>query len=399
MKRPRLRFKRKAELEVSFNWMFTLIIGGIIIASFIGIAMKQKAAADQKLGSEVLNSLRLVISGAKASTDSALFIDTPKVEFKFTCEPDTCTSYACQSQIFASDVPMQNPVSPIFSPASIKGSSMTTWTVDWNVPFRTANFVYITNPNVRYVIVYDASDSKIADFAQNIYDEIPDRYVVPDTKEEKLLITKEIVPIGGVDKLPIAGHTKTVFIVVQKENTYEKFEDYFIKTEFSGVRINPDFDKKKVGSDLLDYVGAIDFYHYKLGDASLTIDPTGVGVPFYGKAPLFAAIFSSNRDMYVCGMIKSVNKLRIISNISSSRASQLYDTYTKNGQCERKIVYKRGATAFDEIYKSTLAVNPSDAPTAVNAELGSVFGKLSTYSEDLEASNRQLLLGSCSTLY
>src|SRR3989338_6328662 len=155
--------KKRGMIEVNFNWIFILIAGAVIFVFFINIVNKQRQFSDIKTSSAIVTSLESILTGAQISTSTVNIIDLPKVDIGFECD-----------RYFIGPVPKQTKGNVIFAPNLLKGKKMITWALDWNLPYRVTNFLYVTDPELRYIIVYD-SDTNLENkaVAQKLYDELP----------------------------------------------------------------------------------------------------------------------------------------------------------------------------------------------------------------------------------
>jgi len=140
----KLLSNRKAQVETQFNWIFVLIVGAIIMIFFVAIVMRQKASSEFKISETVMTDLQSIFTGGSVSTGTSQLIETPKIEIDFYC-----TSYSMG--INKPSNPIENMV--IFAPTKIQGRNIITWTLDYNLPYKITNFLYITTPEMRYIFV------------------------------------------------------------------------------------------------------------------------------------------------------------------------------------------------------------------------------------------------------
>ncbi|PIZ49746.1 hypothetical protein COY28_06090 [Candidatus Woesearchaeota archaeon CG_4_10_14_0_2_um_filter_57_5] len=84
----RLRLGRRAVIEVQFNWIFILIVGGLLMGFFFSIINKQKQAADMRLAQDTLAQIELIVAGARASKNLAGIIEPiPPLGITLSCDP------------------------------------------------------------------------------------------------------------------------------------------------------------------------------------------------------------------------------------------------------------------------------------------------------------------------
>src|SRR3989338_7686040 len=151
--------RKKGQIEVQFNWIFVLIVGALILVFFIAIVNAKKKAADKNLAFDILGKIDLIINGALTIPKTGQIFEMPKIEFNFQCD-----------RIYALGVDRQFQDRVVFGPDLLKGRQLIVWSQDWNVPYKTANFLYVTADNVRYIIYYDTSETE----ARQLFSELPD---------------------------------------------------------------------------------------------------------------------------------------------------------------------------------------------------------------------------------
>ncbi len=375
-----LKKSKKAAVEVQFNWIFVLIVGAVILVFFFSIIMKQKTLSEQRIAEDVLSQLELKVSGAKVSTRTADSIPIPKMEFQFKCDIDSCTDYACTSFYSVKNQKLQGnqySIIPIFAPDLVKGSVMTTWTLDWNVPYRITNFVYVSCPLVRYIIVKDSSNptSDDAKLAQAIYDAIPTQKI--DGIE--VLFNKEIMEADLSSSMALSGASKgnyKVKFIFVGAKTEVILDSSFKDIDVSAININQGSAGKGI-----DGFGAVSFYK-KSGNS---LNREGLPVNYIGKASLFGAVFSENREDYECNMKKAFNSLRIVSQLYKERTSLAYAYYNpdRKSLCTYFLLYPQAESQLKLISSYYI----SDASLIYSA------------SKSLQNINDNLIKQSCMTVY
>lgn len=144
-------FSRKGQLELPFNWIYVLIAGAVILLFFVGVVVKQKESVTQQLGTEVTQIVESIFSAAASSESTKIVLDTAGFadeELYFTCQNGT-SEYG----ITGKGAPATDFVVPIFSPNKITSGKLFLWSLPYALPYKTANFLYVTAPTVQYVLV------------------------------------------------------------------------------------------------------------------------------------------------------------------------------------------------------------------------------------------------------
>ena len=83
---------KKGQLTLSFNWIFVMVAGAVILLFFVGLIVKQKDSSEQKLNFDVVNILESILVGSTVSEQTINTIDTSGIssmELFFECELDS----------------------------------------------------------------------------------------------------------------------------------------------------------------------------------------------------------------------------------------------------------------------------------------------------------------------
>ncbi|MFO7678225.1 MAG: hypothetical protein R6V50_07590, partial [Thermoplasmatota archaeon] len=208
---------KKAQISSQFNWVFILIAGVIILTFFISIVNRQKDQADTKISINVINSFKTLMKSSMVKEDSTQIMSMPTQEIKFYCELDTCTVHGCYSGygVKGTGIGISSDLMAIFSPKVISGRNLITSNMDWNMPFRVTNLLFVTTDQARYIVVNDTGnyfekyrkvfpDNITIDFVNSV-DEISDqnfyevRYIFFNEPESDILTYDYLEPRGGKD--------------------------------------------------------------------------------------------------------------------------------------------------------------------------------------------------------
>ncbi|HZX44211.1 MAG TPA: hypothetical protein VFF28_00860 [Candidatus Nanoarchaeia archaeon] len=353
--------QKKGVTDVHFNWIFILIAGAVIFMFFITIVNKQRAFSEVKVAQSLVVSLDAILTGAEVSTRTVNIIkDLPKADIGFEC-----------NNYFVGGIPRDTGGSVIFAPSVLKGRRIIAWAVDWKMPFKVANFLYLTHPEVRYIIVNDTSSS--ANLAQKLFDELP--------KE----LNKEIV---AKDKI---GD------IIDKNNYKVKFIFFNDNIQPPGVPKLKDMPFKDVtaislpASGIIASSGELSFWEKNKVGAFEWIDK---GDSFYiEKESLYGAIFAENKDTYDCVMRKAFDKLSYVSRVYRSRSSELgtfYRAYPPKQYCANYHV----TTEFDNTLVPLSTQLAQSFPTTM-PEITS----LKEAADNIEQQNQKASLKTCALVY
>ncbi|MBW2999505.1 hypothetical protein KY339_02430 [Candidatus Woesearchaeota archaeon] len=285
--------QKKAAIEVQFHWIFVFIVGAIIFLFFFTVITKQKAASETKLADTVLSDLEGIMIASSVATGKEDRIDIPKVDFEVNCDE------LLMAGIIKS---LGNQI--VFSPSRIMGTELVIWTLDWNVPFKVTNFMYMTSPLIKYYFVYDDASK---DFASEVFKKMPKVLT-----EEKAV---ELVEYKG----PAAP------LEIEYEGNYKvKFVVFFQMGPQTTITLDPDFEDVDYSIVHLttpeeDFEqGNLMFYNKVPGGIEMEGEYDYVGMP-----SLYGAIFVDNFEHYQCAMEKAMNKLGLVARVYAGRSTIL----------------------------------------------------------------------------
>jgi hypothetical protein len=370
-----LRRNKKAQAEAQFNWIFVLIVGGVILLFFTAIVLKQKSVSEQKLSANIVSDLESIFTGAYVSKDTSHLLDVPKLDVDFDC-----------SRFYLGQVNKPLGKQIVFAPSKIKGTQVLTWTLEWNFPFKVVNFLLITSPEMRYVFVYDDSDSLAVDLASSINDSLPDglnfefyKYSsdffssITDKNNYKVRFVfigdfKNVLGTGDFFPLKLSsmgGQDLTALLVVPSQQPVK--EIYFYRSTGSAFEL--------------------------VGDVSYALDFVQQGEQREDLPSLFGAIFTDDHEFYDCAMRKAFERLGFVADVYKDKTSQLVNFY----EGVKRIVCKSATSnVLNDIFNNLVdgAVVCKDGFPA-DCDV-STMGRLVA---DLDNSNRGLLFHSCALIY
>jgi len=359
--------KKRGVIELHFNWIFVLIAGAIIFAFFITIVNKQREFSEIKSSGTIITNLDSILTGAQVSTNTVNLISMPKVDIGFDC-----------NRYFIGPVPKQTKGNVIFAPDLLKGREIITWALDWALPYSVTNFLYITDPQVRYIIVNNSKD-----LGQEIFDELP--------KE----MNKELIHKNQLNYLKDKNNYKVKFIFLENITTNDGLSTFNNMFDKDVTAIG--FPELK-DSDIITNTGKIIFYQKNNNEWKEQISE-GMTETFYlKKESLFGAIFTADSEMYNCVMKKAFKKLNLVSRIYSNRSSELGDYYNKLNNFGCASAHSNAANQINKIItdSSKLSENfPESDITTINNI------KTSAYNTEsgIWAHNRNAQLFSCALIY
>lgn len=359
---------KKGVVSIQFNWVFILIAGAAILLFFFSVVQWQKKASESKVNVAVLTNLDTIFTGVKTTESSTNIITIPKTEVSFDC-----------NNYFIGSTKKQIKARTIFSPDLIKGTRILTHTLSWNAPFKITNFLYLTSPQIRYILVEDPTIPPSGNLLSDINKSLPPKYMKLKEKQE-LAMNKEIWDKFNLD--------------VQDENNY-KVKFIFFNTGATGPELDtalnnlanmPDADVTAIEINEPD---EIKFYQKDGSTFSYK------GTSYYlGKEAIIAAIFSENSEMYNCSIQKAFKQLAITSKIYHNRSFNLMNHYLditpKNYPCASH--HTKAAQKLDTISAHSEQISEG---VDVKNEAERLVGDIS----ELQFHNNNANINSCVLVY
>jgi hypothetical protein len=275
---------RKASVEIQFNWVMTLIIGALILSFFGTIVFYMKNMGESKVTHEILSKMDTKLTGAYYSKNyvDQIRINSQNFEIKFAY-PDYIVNN--QRQSLGGKL--------IFAPSSLSGNIFMTWTQTWNIGFDVVNFMYFSNPSIKYYIV---ADSSYGTFAKEVNSSIKKRY--NESSRESL------IRMDYYDSLPGANEGYEKVRVIYFGSGTPPFPSFIPSTKSF-----KDVTALKVVGDMKR--GELTFYKKEPNTASFKQEP---GESYYvGKELLYGAIFVDDKKSYDYLAEKAMKRLQLIS--------------------------------------------------------------------------------------
>jgi len=359
------KIHKKAQVGIHFNWIFVLIIGAVILTFFIVIINKQRTASNQKLASELLSEMELILTGQGVSVGREDLLDIPNIGISFDCD---------QFGMFEMYRRSGNAV--IFAPTMIKSKKMLTWTLSWDVPFKVTNFIYLSSPDNKYYIVYEpaATNTHSANLAMQMNKSLPDN------------LDYEFVPANTPDfnELKYENNPKVRFVFVLTDQSLPADFHGVSDIDVSAVRIDEsDYGRIEYGFD-----GGTSFSFFKKDGNSFIEQYDESGDSKYnslGIESAFAALFADDSQFFRCSMEKAMKRMTYTSRVYSGRSEMLANVLAEDCGLWHQPIFEE----FDIDDTDTLLLGP--AVEGIFGEGGAI--------QRLRQRNLNAIRASCPTLY
>jgi len=180
----------------TFNWIFVLIAGTLLLLFFVGFAYKHIGISTQLGNKQILFNLESDIQSYSKALQSDKILKIPQglnVDFR-------CGGLHVEEEFKETDL-------LIFSPNQLQGD-IYIWTQSWDYPFKITNMFYVASKETTFFVVDNAE----------IFQEIPQRFKKVFLNQgnnlisSKLMDPKAVFVFGGDVVLPSNYKAKVVQI-------------------------------------------------------------------------------------------------------------------------------------------------------------------------------------------
>lgn len=361
-----MMMSNKGEIEIQFHWLFVIIAGFVILGFFLFIVFKQQSISELKTTVGLASDIRAILIGAQVAGRTLNIISIPETKISFDCELKEVNSQKISYSTFSVGRKVEeNKLQVIFAPKEIEALKLYTWSYEWKMPFKTTNFLFLSNPKHRIVLVEKPTpqSKKICSFINStlpeqlnmVYlDRIPISQLEDQNNDFESIVfchynSNEIANIASMYPIRIKAKQISAVNVVgdEAQGTLTFFQDG--KDRF----INP------IQSDY--------------ADAGL----------------LFGAIFSPDASFYSCNMQKAVDRLHLVAEIYKQKAEEL------------ELQESRRTPIRTECHANLIdATKSPDAPLKTLADKNiDNINRLYSAARRLSFINTQLQVSSCPLIY
>ncbi|MBI1934904.1 hypothetical protein HYS31_00540 [Candidatus Woesearchaeota archaeon] len=340
----------KRAFEIQFNWLFVLIAGAAILMFFTVIIVKQKGVSETYAKSTVLKSVESIINSASVTTDTVKKEEIPASSIEIGC-----------NRISVGRVSRQYQNLVLFAPQATNGEDIIWQTMGFNVPYRAANFLYITSQQVRYIIIGDS------DLSKEINRSLPSE------------LNKGFYSASGTSQIKNNNDQKIRFVIVSNARNapdasylqkFQKMKD----SDVTAIVFSGNSEK-----------GTIDFYRKKEN----IWEKEGHSM-YIGKAAFIGAVYSDSKELYECSMKNAFSRLRIVNKVYIEKTTKLKNDIS-NPSCN----YQAALEELELIGDSSIL----DPATLDIGQFQSKINNLVSASKSLSDENKELQRYSCPLVY
>lgn len=354
----------KRAFAVQFNWIFILIAGGLILLFFFAVIRGCQRGGEEAIDAQVTIDLGNVISSAEKSKGT-LF----KVEIR-----DTGLSYECP-YLRVGETGGRIRMDTSFGPDRLESvqDNFFIMSLDWSMPFKIQNLLYLSSPDIRYIIIED----QVHNYHEALLED-PYHYTFPQN------MTPEVYPDCSL--IADIGDYKVRFIFFDQinQNCTNAFSSMDRK-DLTAIKI--DSLSQGLDGDPIGGYGKVDFYMFD--KASQGFAPAGPSSYYLGRELLMGAIMTEDPLSYQCALRNSLNRLNVISKVYENRTLSLNNNLTAEG-CFDKSGYVNAAVELQEIIRETQSLGSISQDQV--QEIFTAAGRIQSY-------NTQLMHASCPLIY
>ena len=287
---------KKGAIEVQFNWVFVLIIGVFILSFVFTVIRAQMQTTQAEVDATVRSRFDTVLQQASQTPGTLFSVQLRGTKFT---SADSCVD----SFYFNDNRNLRIQLEAAFSPKemdSVQGTFLL-WVLPWSMPFRITNFVYLTTPDIVYLLTYKPETEEFAKeinysrTTMSLPDDMIKEVISYDSLNSKLNALRNL-------------NTRVVYIYDNCDNVN------FPSGADSAVCINVKNSTNDMGLDGFGHVR----YLYPNNEHHDTY--------YLGRQSLFGAIFSEDHVQFDCSMQKAYNRMNLLLDVYHFRSLNLSDS-------------------------------------------------------------------------
>jgi hypothetical protein len=337
-----LRTSRKGQLTLTFNWIYVLIAGGVILLFFVGIVVKQKSVSEQQLQGDVVRILESILTGATVSEQTKNFIDVSGLRdftIEFVCELDSGGGFRdvfSHYGIQGTSATIETPIEIIFAPNEIKTTELIVWSMPYDLPFKIMDFLFVTSRDTHYVVIGNGDPAFKHELENATGGLNIDFDIELETIDAGDNFHTRIIDLGGSNILPNSAVPE-------------------------GLKNQNDASVSAVSISTGGLITTAQFFSKK-GDVFIANDPLPTQIvsiaPHERDAAKFGALFSGSQEAYECTMMKAFKRVAILSGVYLGAQEQIME-FIDDPDGFQRLVYPSSSTSLEECstHYTSLAAN------------------------------------------
>ena len=305
-----MTFKKKAQLEVSFNWIFVLIAGGAILIFFMVIIGKQTNVSAQQQSIKITENMKTIITYSENNPNT--FKENSPVDFEteMKCEDGTLY-YGLKDATYASTLDTAN----VFSTKTLGPGKIYSWSASFSAPYSITSLLYLSDENTMYIFDNDSSSIR------NIAGQMPNNF------------NKLLMPAEDISRYVDQGLKR--YVIITNKNLKDSgnpqgfsLNNPKLRSKATILKIVPVNPSTNPFAD-----GTIQFGNYTNPFVNNPTPTKTNELAYATKEMLFGAIISGNPDLYQCTRGKILQRTRMITDLNENRTNEIYNSLSEYSTC------------------------------------------------------------------
>ncbi|MBU2640008.1 MAG: hypothetical protein KKG75_04890 [Nanoarchaeota archaeon] len=137
----------KKGFAVMFSWIFAMIAGVIILLSLVYFSVQHTDLFGRVSAQVAVEELDITFGSLKSSLIGTTLELGKPIKLEFKCNEDTLEKEKLYINKKAGKS-LKGKV--VFAPSELKSNSFSLFTLDWNVPFKVTNFIFLTDKKYNF---------------------------------------------------------------------------------------------------------------------------------------------------------------------------------------------------------------------------------------------------------
>jgi len=342
-------------LVISFNWIFVLIAGGLILAFFYSLARTHIETSTVKTARKVVSNFKIVLKTALASPKTVKKVKIPDFGISFYCRDNT-------SYYSVKGVSQDSDLDVIFSLKNFKHETILLVVEPWILGFQVTNFGLITSKAHAFIFL--------------------------NLTPEMALLKAELP-----EELPVFVYNQSS---INSSELPKGFDFYtIIAQQPSGVSLTPGgLAEPRENVKLLVFDPSPDFFNgtvmfYKGSKFNAWIGQGSSG--FVGLPMAMGALFSQDKQFYDCNVRKALKHLQVVASVYSKKVWLMTSSTPFSSDCSLIYSMTSGFAGILNDLKTFTQANELLTPTNQ--------GDLASIAKTLTFTNQVAVGSACPPLY
>lgn len=287
--------QNRGQLQITFHWIYVLIAGAIILLFFFSLILSQQQQSEEFLQQDITRLMGSLFTVASLSEKTKTNVDTNLDQYtlSFTCR-DGVSEYGLRGR----SQPIQDPISPLFSPRELQTPQLSLWSLPYKLPYKVIDFLFVTSPNTKYVFL--GFDHFVDEFLEETKPDPQTRFRITALQ---LTSTAELATLDS-------GKNFQVRIVVMPGMATAIAEGKPIPEKLQGM------DDERVTAVVFQSENIVQYFQKEGNSWRKKGGPvTIVSLAGERDAATYAAVFAHDGQVYQCTLQKAFQRLQYLNEV------------------------------------------------------------------------------------